>query len=272
MFKFVKKVLKTLFYFLLIFWTMAQITSIFFDDVKVRKGGLKLGQMYDSEEVDSQVDENDFKHIEGEMMKRINEDRELQLNKENSIEITEKIETTSKVTENIAPQVQTQKNLIETIKKVEIQQVQTQPKPTEIQVIDVTEVKWTFQKPPNIFDNESLGEFGEGVTMPKSLPKDIREIYNDGKLKNSFNQYLSDLISFHRTLPDFRTEYCKKMVANYSSNMPKTSIIIIFHNEAWSTLLRSVHSVLDRSPENLIEEVILVDDFSEMGELGRLKS
>ena len=83
---------------------------------------------------------------------------------------------------------------------------------------------------------------------------------------HGFNECLSDQISVERSIPDLRSSYCKSANFNRTLNVAKTSVIMTFHNEAWSTLLRSFHSVLNRSPEYLIEEVILIDDFSNMGE------
>ena len=58
---------------------------------------------------------------------------------------------------------------------------------------------------------------------------------------------------------------CKEKKYNYDQ-LPTTSVIITFYNEAWSTLLRTVYSVLETSPDTLLEEVILVDDYSDRGE------
>ena len=48
----------------------------------------------------------------------------------------------------------------------------------------------------------------------------------------------------------------------YPTSLPTASVIVIFHNEAWSALLRTVHTVLARSPSHLLYEIILVDDAS----------
>ena len=79
---------------------------------------------------------------------------------------------------------------------------------------------------------------------------------------NQFNILVSDKISLDRKLEDVRSSDCKAL--NYNANsLPTTSIVIVFHNEAWSTLLRTIHSAINSSPVGLVKEFVLVDDASE---------
>ncbi|XP_050419271.1 polypeptide N-acetylgalactosaminyltransferase 5 isoform X2 [Patella vulgata] len=112
------------------------------------------------------------------------------------------------------------------------------------------------------------GEMGKAVVMKRDdLTETEKLLWDEGWKRNSFNQFISDKISLRRTLNDTRIQECKDK--QYPKNLPDTSVIIVFHNEAWSTLLRGVHSVIDRSPPSLLREIILVDDFSDMDHLKR---
>ncbi|CAB4054817.1 GALNT [Lepeophtheirus salmonis] len=112
---------------------------------------------------------------------------------------------------------------------------------------------------PNVV-KDVPGENGEPVRIENPSPE-IKALIDKGWADNAFNQYVSDMISIHRTLPDIRDDWCKAD-GRFLTNLPSTSVIICFHNEAWSVLIRTVHSVLDRSPSHLIKEIILVDDAS----------
>ncbi|CAL1267075.1 unnamed protein product [Larinioides sclopetarius] len=105
------------------------------------------------------------------------------------------------------------------------------------------------------------GEKGSAFYLPPGLEKTKEELYKE----NGFNALVSDFISLNRTLPDIRHSSCK--TKEYLSKLPKVSIVIPFHNEHWTTLLRTVTSVVSRSPPELIKEIILVDDYSTKAQL-----
>ena len=66
---------------------------------------------------------------------------------------------------------------------------------------------------------------------------------------------------FQFYFPDTRDPHCR--AATYDDVLPKASIIIIFTNEAWSPLIRTIWSVLDNTEAEHLHEIILVDDFSD---------
>ncbi|KAI3388253.1 hypothetical protein SNEBB_000694 [Seison nebaliae] len=120
---------------------------------------------------------------------------------------------------------------------------------------------------PNAHQNpNSPGEMGREVIIKKEeLSREEREKYELGWKNNAFNQYASDLISIHRSLPDVRDASCRKV--DHGKLVQTLSIVLCFHNEAWSVLLRSIHSILSKSPKNLLKQIILVDDASTMDHL-----
>uniref|UniRef100_A0A4W5MJC4 Polypeptide N-acetylgalactosaminyltransferase n=1 Tax=Hucho hucho TaxID=62062 RepID=A0A4W5MJC4_9TELE len=92
-----------------------------------------------------------------------------------------------------------------------------------------------------------------------------QEVRDMGYHKHAFNLLISNRLGFHRDLPDTRDDKCRDGI--YPLSLPTASVVICFFNEAFSALLRTVHSVLDRTPAYLLHEIILVDDSSELADL-----
>lgn len=93
------------------------------------------------------------------------------------------------------------------------------------------------------FDEHGPGDNGAGVVIPKEQETEMHQKFKI----NQFNLMASDMVSINRSLPDYRTAACRDRGDEIDvSTLPKTSIIIVFHNEAWSTLLRTLHSIMNR--------------------------
>lgn len=92
---------------------------------------------------------------------------------------------------------------------------------------------------------------------PVQLSGEDQRLADEIMRKEAFNVFISDRISMHRNVPDTRDSACRKL--SYSKSLPTASIIIIFTNEAFSTLLRTVWSVLDKSKDHpeTVHEIIL---------------
>ncbi|XP_029642021.1 polypeptide N-acetylgalactosaminyltransferase 5 [Octopus sinensis] len=105
------------------------------------------------------------------------------------------------------------------------------------------------------------GKGGAGVSINvEELTASEKEKFYLGLQRNQFNQYVSDIIPLNRDVGEVRERGCDRVT--YPSNLPSTTVIICFHNEAWSTLLRTVHSVLRHTSLELLSSIILVDDAS----------
>uniref|UniRef100_A0A8C5BS54 Polypeptide N-acetylgalactosaminyltransferase n=1 Tax=Gadus morhua TaxID=8049 RepID=A0A8C5BS54_GADMO len=101
-----------------------------------------------------------------------------------------------------------------------------------------------------------MGGFEEKAYLAGKQMKPGEDPYRE----HAFNLQESNRLGSERAIRDTRHYRCASV--NYDADLPPTSVIITFHNEARSTLLRTIKSVLMRSPASLVQEIILIDDFS----------
>ncbi|CAG9810953.1 unnamed protein product [Chironomus riparius] len=90
-------------------------------------------------------------------------------------------------------------------------------------------------------------------------------VRDDGYKTHAFNVLVSNQIGITRQVPDTRNKIC--LSQKYDNELPTVSIIMCFYNEHITTLVRSVNSVIERTPENILKEIILVDDGSDLIDL-----
>ncbi|GIY94861.1 polypeptide N-acetylgalactosaminyltransferase 11 [Caerostris extrusa] len=138
----------------------------------------------------------------------------------------------------------------------------------ETNLIDQNDFDYDFKESKTSVKYEKLNNENKKLLNSTDLvhlgmiysPVDQR-IKDEGYKKHAFNLLISDRLGYRRAIPYTAHSLCKNQV--YSSDLPKASIIICFYNEAWSTLIRMIYSVIDRTPTHLLHEIILVDDCSD---------
>ncbi|XP_037071463.1 N-acetylgalactosaminyltransferase 6-like isoform X2 [Pollicipes pollicipes] len=105
-------------------------------------------------------------------------------------------------------------------------------------------------------ERKGPAERGQSFQLPPDLEAQKDKLYK----VNGFNALASDQISLNRSLTDIRHPKCDSR--HYISQLPTASVIVPFHNEHLSTLLRTAASLINRAPRHLLREVLLVDDAS----------
>ncbi|XP_007935382.1 probable polypeptide N-acetylgalactosaminyltransferase 8 [Orycteropus afer afer] len=108
-------------------------------------------------------------------------------------------------------------------------------------------------------DSQLFKEWGEGLS--EAQQKKAQDLFQ----KFGYNVYLSNQLPLNRTILDTRDSRC--LQKTYSSQLPSLSVILIFMNEALSVIERAITSIINRTPSQVLKEIILVDDFSSNGEL-----
>ena len=115
-------------------------------------------------------------------------------------------------------------------------------------------------------------DFLSSQIQPKTKEEELE--YKQGLDRYGFNKFKSDRLPWQRPLQDFRDSQCLSILPSPHHSLGTASVVIIFVNEAFSVLMRTLTSIVHTSPKHLLKEIILVDDASDdpTGELVNLTS
>ncbi|KAM7536448.1 hypothetical protein Aperf_G00000083261 [Anoplocephala perfoliata] len=104
------------------------------------------------------------------------------------------------------------------------------------------------------------GELGRGVET--GISEEEMKRVND---KDGYNSYACKLIALDRSLGHRPAKEC--LAIEYPANLPTASVILVFFNEPFRLIIRTVFSVVNRTPPAYLKEVILLDDGSTQDDL-----
>ncbi|KFV74264.1 Polypeptide N-acetylgalactosaminyltransferase 6, partial [Struthio camelus australis] len=103
-----------------------------------------------------------------------------------------------------------------------------------------------MERPPQ--DPNSPGADGKAFKKDQWTPEETKE-KDRGYEKHCFNAFASDRISLQRALgPDSRPPECIDQKFKRCPPLPTTSVVIVFHNEAWEELVQATGCFRHSSP------------------------
>lgn len=111
------------------------------------------------------------------------------------------------------------------------------------------------EKPKKVFPKSPLFKTW-GSNLSEKDQREAQALFE----KYGYNTYLSDRLPLDRDLPETRHEGCLKK--SYPKDLPSVGVVLIYLDEALSILKRALRSIIDRTPKNLLKEIIMVDDHS----------
>nr|XP_043892097.1 probable polypeptide N-acetylgalactosaminyltransferase 8 isoform X3 [Solea senegalensis] len=137
--------------------------------------------------------------------------------------------------------------------EVQKQTEQNEPPKAKIQEHKEVAKAETFKK---LFPDSPLFSGQWGHNLSEADQKEALALFK----MYGYNAFLSDRLPLDRPLPETREPGCLKRT--YPKDLPSLAVVLIYLDEALSVIKRALCSIINRTPKNILKEIILVDDNS----------